>query len=369
MTRTSDLRTYRRVRAAGIALPLLLAACGDDMAPDEFAQLAPPDAVTVSAGAGEPPAAPHDAAALRAWQVELRAHLGRLFAAPAAAQAPPAVISREPLDAPRDLLRELVVMRSADGTKVPAILQRPRQARACAAIVVIPGHVPESDSGLRQVVYDDDSYQAAAATRLAHAGFVTLSFELRGFGLLGRPLGTEHRHVAYNALLDGRFYKALVIDDARAAIDVLLREPGVDGTRLGVTGASLGGELAVTLAALDERVAAVAWSAYGGRAGPFRPAAGTAGKQRHYCHIIPGSGEFMRDEDVTLLIAPRPALGLRGSRDYKPDEAYARLTAATWATLGAPERFEFETIPERGHEFFVEQTIDFFVRTLGPACE
>jgi dienelactone hydrolase len=338
------------------------------MAPDEFARLAPPEVVAAPVTDGEPAAAPLDEAALRAWQAQLRARLAGLFAARGSAAAVE-VVSREALDAPRSLVRELVVFRSPDGTPVPAILQRPLEARACAAILVIPGHVPESDSGLRQVVYEDDGYQAAAATQLARAGFVTLSFELRGFGLLGRALGTEHRHVAYNALLAGRFYKALVIDDARAGLDVLLREPAVDGTRIGVTGASLGGELAVTVAALDERIAAVAWSAYGGRAGPFRPAAGTASKQRHYCHIIPGAGEFMRDEDVTLLIAPRPALGLRGSRDYKPDAAYERITAATWATLGAPERFDFETIPDRGHEFFVDETVEFFVRTLGPACE
>lgn len=46
-----------------------------------------------------------------------------------------------------------------------------------------------------------------------------------------------------------------------------------------------------------------------------------------------------------------------------------RIPCATWTTLGAADNFAFKMIPDRGHEFFVEPTIDFFQRTLGPACE
>lgn len=352
---------------AGLGLAIQVAGCSDSMAPDEFTRLV--SASALKARITPPPAAaPAEVGALVAWQQGLREHLNGLFKPPAEPRGI-SIILREGLDAPGDLIREFIIFSSADGTRIPAILQRPRTANKCGAIVVIPGHVSEDDSGLRQLIYDNDSYQGAAATRLARAGFVTIAFELRGFGLLGPALGTEHRHVAYNAVLEGRFYKALTIDDARAAVDLLRSEHGVDPGRIGVTGASLGGELAVTLAALDERVKSVAWSSYGGRAGPFRRAAGGANKQQHYCHVIPGAAAFLRDEDVILLVAPRPALGIRGGKDYEPDTDFARITNATWSAFDAADAFAFETTPGRGHEFFVEPTVAFFLRTLGPACD
>ena len=115
------------------------------------------------------------------------------------------ILERERLEAPNSLHRERLVFTGHDGTPIPAILQYPEQPQHGAAILVIPGHTPASDSGLRQLVTDDDSYQHAAATRLAAAGFTTLAFELRGFGLLGAPLGPEHVHVAFNALQAGSF--------------------------------------------------------------------------------------------------------------------------------------------------------------------
>jgi len=171
----------------GLGLVLLVAGCSDSMAPDEFSRLVP--AATLKARNTPPPApAPAEVGELDAWQHDQRERLNHLFKPPTEPTGV-SIISRESLDAPGDLVRELIVFASADGTRIPGILQRPRSTKQCGAIVVIPGHVSEDDSGLRQVVYDSDSYQGAAATRLAHAGFVTLAFELRGFGLLSaRPL-------------------------------------------------------------------------------------------------------------------------------------------------------------------------------------
>jgi len=84
----------------------------------------------------------------------------------------------------------------------------------------------------------------------------------------------------------------------------------------------------------------------------------------HYCHIIPGAWSFLRREDMTLLLAPRPTLIVRGEHEYKHDDLFATSAAAAWRSLGARERFELEVLPGRQHEFFVEETAAFFQRAL-----
>ena len=299
------------------------------------------------------------------WQRSLRTRLAELFRRPDAPASSPLVLERMALPAPAGLVRERLLFVAADGMRIPAILQYPSAPGVRPAILVIPGHVPGDDSGLRQLTDAADTYQRAAATALAQRGFVTLAFELRGFGLLGMRQGAEHNAIAHNALLNGSFYKALVIDDASRALGVLRSLPQVDRKRIGVTGVSLGGELAVNLAALDESIAAIGASGYGGNAGLFGALEGPDSVIVHYCHIIPGAWAFLRREDMTLLLAPRPTLIVRGELEYQRDDLFATSAAAAWRALGARERFALEVLPKREHDFFVQETAEFFQRALG----
>ena len=232
------------------------------------------------------------------------------------------------------------------------------------SVLLLPGHTKPEESGLAQLVYDDDSYQHAAATALARAGYVTLAFELRGFGLLGAPLNTDHRLVAYNALLEDSFYKRVVLADALYALAALRGFDFVDPARTGVAGASLGGELAATLGALTDDVQAIYFSAFGGSVGPYRYAAGDRDAQPHYCHIIPGLKRLMRREDIVLLLAPRPTLAVRGSEDQPLTAAFRARVAAAWSAAGAASAVEIAVVPGRGHEFFVAEALAFFTRAL-----
>lgn len=240
-----------------------------------------------------------------------------------------------------DALR-LLVFESFDGSPIPAILQTPPRPKG--AVLVIPGHAKDDSSGLNEVVFDRSSYQAAAATKLAEAGFITLSFELRGFGLLR---GNGHRHVAWNAIAAGSSYKAVVLRDAQYAM-ALLRS--VSGFEPYVTGASFGGELAVTLAAIDERIPAVAVSAHGGQTGvpPL-----SSGEQPHYCHVIPGLYATMAREDMFTLVAPR---ALAVFREGRLDEGYSDRLAAAYGDAS----LHIETMSGDRHRFFVDETIRFF---------
>jgi len=111
-------------------------------------------------------------------------------------------------------------------------------------------------------------------------------------------------------------------------------------------------------------VKAVASSSYSGSAGLFRPAKGERAKQRHYCHVIPGASQYMRREDMILLLAPRPLLVMRGEDDYEPHPEFAAVGRHTWRLLGNEPGFAFELIPNGGHEFFVKETIDFMLNHL-----
>jgi ABC-2 type transport system ATP-binding protein len=90
---------------------------------------------------------------------------------------------------------------------------------------------------------------SAEATALARRGFVVLAWTARGFGASTGQIG-----------LNSRDYE---VADARALVDWLAKRPdvvrdGPDDPRVGVTGASYGGALALLLAGSDQRVDALA---------------------------------------------------------------------------------------------------------------
>src|SRR6266511_3659778 len=150
------------------------------------------------------------------------------------------------------LSRALVTFEAGDGTTIPAYLFRPEIAQRLPAVLVIPGH----GRGIVETAGLVPSYQHGAALALARAGFITLTPELRGFGHLGERLGTDHNRVAMRALQVGIFYRSILLHDLRRALTALLNQPEVDPECVAVTGCSLGGDLSVTLGALDTRVRA-----------------------------------------------------------------------------------------------------------------
>lgn len=259
--------------------------------------------------------------------------------------------------------RTLITLRAYDGARIPAMMIRPVTDEPLPLIAVIPGHVRDSESGLAQTAGLVQSYQHSAALELARAGFATITLELRGFGLLGQPFGTEHRLVAYNAISAGSSYKSVLISDIEQLISWSATLPGIDARRIGITGVSFGGELAVTYAALDPRITVVVFQGYGGPMGPFEGTGGNAHDQPHYCHVIPGQRARMRQEDVILLLAPRPTLGIRGTREGNWSGELERLLINRWMSFPqrGPVRLERH---DGGHEYFVEPAVEFFEQYL-----
>ena len=78
------------------------------------------------------------------------------------------------------------------------------------------------------------------ARTLEQAGYVALRFDFRG---CGKSEGTRGNVICLEE-----------VDDLRAALNFLRTQANVDGTRIGIIGASLGGSLAVHVAASDATV-------------------------------------------------------------------------------------------------------------------
>lgn len=261
------------------------------------------------------------------------------------------------------IIRELLVFTAFDGTSIPAYLFVPEIQQPRPAILVLHGHIGEYDEGISQTAGLVPSYHNSAALVLARAGFVTLTLEFRGFGFLGPHIDTNHKLVAYNAILGGRFYKAILTKDVKYAFDLLQALPQVDSSRIGITGTSFGGEMAVTYAALDTRVAAVNYHSFGITAGPRPGIAGRDTPQPFYTHIIPGHNRHVFQEDFHLLIAPRPLLGVSGSLEASGEPEYAAALHAAYARFEVPSLFQF-TIEPGGHEFFPRPAVMFFQQYL-----
>ncbi len=261
------------------------------------------------------------------------------------------------------IVRKYFELLSGDGMRIPGVLQYPKGANNSPAVLLIPGHTKPGDSGLSQLVDEKDSYQRAAATRLAKAGYVTMTIELRGFGLLGMPNYPEHKIVAYNQLLKGSTYKALLLNDLIDSLRYLKGLEITDPSRIGVAGASLGGELSVALGALETSIKAIAFSSYFG-AGAFEAFGAGAIKQPHYCHLVPKIGSIMRKEDVFRLLAPRASIGIRDVPNEQRYSSTIKDLEKTWELYDRQQAFEFIKVVGGKHEFYVEQTIGFFKANL-----
>jgi dienelactone hydrolase len=305
-----------------------------------------------------------DGTAVRMWQESIAAQL-RIkaeFTSP-----PPAVATRviETADL-GDVQRTFLEFTSWDGTRIPAIVHQPKDGAARAGILVIPGH----GRGIRATAgISRADYQHAAALELAKRGYVTLTPELRGFGLL-TPAGTPvHRAVAHAALASGTFYKSIVARDLSFALTVLQQWDRVDDSRLAVAGTSLGAELAVFFSGLDPRPRVIIAHSYGGTVGRetiVAAATDTVRQTPHGCHTIPGINEILHREDWFRLLAPRAVQMVRGA-DNNPGphalEMFEASVSQAFAALAAPDQLEVLVLPGE-HEFFIEAAARFLARWL-----
>ncbi len=123
-------------------------------------------------------------------------------------------------------------MNSTPWRRMKAILTVPAGANRSPAVVCIHGH-----GGNRNVVYEEGLYRAFAK-RLAERGYVTISADV----------GQHEVFEAGRTLMGERLW------DVMRCVSYLRSRKEVDPGRIGCAGLSLGGEMAMWLGAMDERV-------------------------------------------------------------------------------------------------------------------
>jgi hypothetical protein len=258
----------------------------------------------------------------------------------------------------------------ATGDQVPIVLCLPAVAadaendNRVPGIVCCPGH---SRHALHDLVFGRDSYQRAIAVRLAEAGFAAVAVEKVDSGYLSRsaPSGVDEEAITTFRLgLGADTTRAVQLMATLAATEVLALHPRVDETRIGATGVSLGGWLAIQTALLSDRVGAVAEYA------TKTVFLGDDMKPDQFngvgdiCHIVPGTFQ-LGDRNVLMFpYAPRPLLsGHGGPSDRHSHSQYQRyyldVHQAQYKALGKPENFRYH-IHDGGHTIPPKTVIGFF---------
>ncbi len=159
-----------------------------------------------------------------------------------------------------------------------------------------------------------------------------------------------------------------MLGDHAAALTYLLSRPDVDPARIGAFGISMGCTLSYWLAAMDERIKAVAHLCC---FADLRTMIAQGAHDGHGIYLtVPGLLNEADAGAIAALVAPRPQLICIGEADrLTPPEAVAvaweEVSAAYAAT---PERLQLVSEPGVGHQEtprMREAMLAFFAENLG----
>lgn len=164
--------------------------------------------------------------------------------------------------------------------------------------------------------------------------------------------------------LVGTTLTAVEIAKITRSLDVLLKRPEVDASRVGMVGLSYGGYYALVTPAVDRRIKVSVCSCYYGV------------QENRYERdelSIPSDFRFkdrftlFRDSDLVALICPRALQIQAGAKDgidhREGGKKLAPESASYYSKLGLTDRFQ-HLIFEGGHEFHDESAWDFVKKHL-----
>ncbi|MCX6224936.1 MAG: acetylxylan esterase [Bacteroidia bacterium] len=212
------------------------------------------------------------------------------------------------------------------------------------AVVCIHGH-----GGKPYSVYEKESPYIAFAADLAARNYVTIA-----------PVVSQHEIYEQGRTLMGER-----LWDAMRCVDYLESLISVDANRIGCAGLSLGGEMAMWLGAMDQRIKASVSCGFLTRMDQM--------EQGHcMCWKFPGLRELVDFSDIYSLIAPRPLLCQNGLKEPPTDFTVELARAALkdiqviYTNYSKPENITLVAHPE-GHVVDVQSLLSFFKKQLTPA--
>lgn len=163
---------------------------------------------------------------------------------------------------------------------------------------------------------------------LVKLGFFVLVVDAFGAGERGlsKNLGEYHGEMVGATLLPiGLPLSGLQVYENMRAVDYLLTRPEVDGTRLGITGASGGGNQTMYAGAYDERFKAVVPVC---SVGTYQAYVGAACCM---CEVVPSALTYTEESGLLSLVAPRALMVINATRDgfqFSVGEAQKSISAA-----------------------------------------
>ena len=282
-----------------------------------------------------------------AWQQSLRPKLFRLLklddllSQRAAIPLNPEVLSSESKG--KYTIQELKIS-STVGRRIDIVVTLPTDTTGPApAVVCIHGH-----GGNRRLVYDTTSIYKGFASVLAERGLVTVATNVG-------------QHEVYE---EGRTLMGERLWDLMRCVDYLESLPPVDRSRIGCAGLSLGGEMAMWLGAMDERIAATVSSG-------FLTTMDQMEQNHCLCWKFDGLRDLVDYADIYALTAPRALLCQNGQKEgatqfYVPLARKAlEEIKPIYADFGKPDRVALD-VHEGGHEINLPTLLDFFQKRLAP---
>jgi hypothetical protein len=285
---------------------------------------------------------PRSPAAAKAWQDTVRARLATLLKIDDLQQSREAI----PLT-PKELssrekgsyvVKELEISSTAN-RRIRILATIPTSGQGlCPAVVCIGGHGSDLYSPYDEQTVSKEDAKArferiyrGFGTALAEKGYVTVST-------------TVSQHAVYES---GRLLMGERLWDLMRCVDYLKSLPQVDAARIGCAGLSLGGEMAMWLGAMDERIAATVSAG-------FLTTMDHMERDHCLCWKFDGLRELVDYADIYALTAPRPLHCQNGlqepqSQFYVPlaRQALEEIRPA-YQDLGRPENLVLDVHPE-GH--------------------
>jgi cephalosporin-C deacetylase-like acetyl esterase len=242
----------------------------------------------------------------KAWDERRSALRAAMFAA--MGPFPDKECALQPKDAgvlKRDGYRiEKLIFQSRPGVWTTASAYVPEGVKGkVPAVLAVHGHWPWARR---------DPVVQARCLGLVKLGFFVMAVDAFG---AGERHPTPGKGAYHGALLGASLWPAgqtllgMQVYDNRRAVDYLLTRPEVDGDRLGVTGASGGGNQTMYAGALDERFKAVVPVCSVGNYQAYLQAACCV------CEVLPGALRFTEEGDVLGLVAPRALMVVSATKD------------------------------------------------------
>jgi len=240
---------------------------------------------------------------------------------------------------------EKITIQTRPGVRMTANLYVPDAARKkkAPAILQVHGHW----KGAKQ-----DPVVQSRCIGAAKLGFVVLCVDAFGAGErgVGTALGEYHGDMTAATLLPlGLPLSGLQVYENMRAVDYLETRPEVDKEKIGITGASGGGNQTMYAGAWDKRFRCVVPVCSVGTYQSY------LGQACCMCEVVPGALKFIEEWGVLALTAPRPLMVVNATKDaiqFSVGEAKKSLalTAPVYKLLGKPDNLH-HAVFEGPHDY------------------